>query len=82
MFLITFFIFLFQGLITVIATFVGSFLSAEVIAEMTCAGSIILIGIGTNMMGLTKIKTVNFVPGIFIAAALTAVCETLGVYAI
>lgn len=76
------FVLIFQGLITIIATFVGSFLSAAVIAEMTCAGSIILIGIGTNMMGLTKIKTVNFVPGIFIAAGLTALCEFLEIYSI
>ena len=76
------FILLFQGLITIIATFVGNFLSAAVIAEMTCAGSIILIGIGTNMMGLTKIKTVNFVPGIFIAAGMTALAEFLGIYLI
>ena len=76
------FVFLFQGLITIIATFVGSFLSTAVIAEMTCAGSIILIGIGTNMMGITKIKTVNFVPGIFIAAGLTALAEYFGIYAI
>jgi len=76
------FVLFFQGLITIIATFVGSFLSAAVIAEMTCAGSIILIGIGTNMMGLTKIKTVNFVPGIFLAAGMTALCEFLGIYAI
>ena len=75
-------IFIFQGLITVIATFVGSFLSTAVVAEMTCAGSLILIGIGTNMMGLTKIKTANFVPSIFIAAAFTALAEFFGIYAI
>ncbi len=76
------FVLFFQGLITIIATFVGSFLSAAVIAEMTCAGSLILIGIGTNMMGLTKIKTVNLVPSIFIAALLTALAEALGIYVI
>ncbi len=72
------FVLIFQGSITVIATFAGGFLSPAVIAEMTCVGSLILIGTGTNMLGITKIKTVNFIPGIFIAPAITAIAEALG----
>ena len=37
-----------------------------VVAEMTCVGSVIIIGIALNMMGLTKLKLMNYVPAIFI----------------
>ena len=37
------------------------------INEMTCAGSILIIMIGTNLMGITKIKVANYLPAIFIS---------------
>ncbi|MBQ7796563.1 MAG: DUF554 family protein, partial [Lachnospiraceae bacterium] len=37
------------------------------IAEMTCAGSLIIIALGTNIIGVTKIKIANYLPAIAIA---------------
>lgn len=37
------------------------------INEMTCAGSILIIMIGTNLMGITKIKVADFLPAIILA---------------
>ena len=34
---------------------------------MTCAGSILIIMIGTNLMGITKIKVADFLPAILFA---------------
>ena len=36
------------------------------IAEMTCVGSVLMIAVATNMMGITKVKVMNLVPAIFI----------------
>lgn len=36
------------------------------IAEMTCVGSLMIIGLALNMLGLTKIKVTNFIPAVFL----------------
>lgn len=60
------FVFVYQGLITVLAQFVGPFLSDGVIAEMTCTGSILIIALGLNMLGITKLKVMNYIPAVFL----------------
>ena len=64
------FIFLYQGLITVLAQFVGPYLSDAVIAEMTCTGSILIIALGLNMLGVTKLKIMNYIPAVFLPIVL------------
>ena len=60
------FVFVYQGIITVLAQFVGPYLSDAVIAEMTCTGSLLIIALGLNMLGVTKIKVMNYVPAVFL----------------
>lgn len=60
------FVFVYQGLITVLAQFVGPYLSEAVIAEMTCTGSILIIALGLNMLGVTKLKVMNYIPAVFL----------------
>ena len=59
-------IFLYQGAIALGASFIEPFLTAAVIVEMKCVGSILITGLALNLLGLTKIKVVNYVPGIFL----------------
>lgn len=66
-------IFAYQGSIVLLSHWIAPFLSDAVIAEMTCAGSVLIIGIALNMLGITKLKVMNFVPAIFIAGAAQAV---------
>lgn len=61
-----FFVFAYQGTITLLAQWIAPFLTEVVIAEMTCVGSVIIIGIALNMIGLTKFKLMNYVPAVFI----------------
>jgi uncharacterized membrane protein YqgA involved in biofilm formation len=42
-------------------------MSTGAINEMTCAGSVLIIMIGTNLMGITKIKVADFLPAIVFA---------------
>ena len=60
------FVFVYQGAITLLSSFVAPFLSDAVVAEMTCAGSLLLIGLGLNLLGVTKIKIMNYIPAIFL----------------
>ncbi len=55
-----------QGSITLLAQVVAPFLSDYVIAEMTCAGSVLILALGLNLLGVTKIKLVNSLPAVFL----------------
>ena len=63
-------VFAIQGSIVLLAKAVEPFLSTAVIAEMTCAGSVLILALALNMLGITKIKLMNFVPAIFIPIVL------------
>lgn len=57
---------LIQGTITVLATFIAPLLSQAVITEIISVGSVLLLGLGLNMIGLTQFKIMNFVPAILL----------------
>jgi uncharacterized membrane protein YqgA involved in biofilm formation len=57
---------LYQGSITLLAQWVAPFLSERTIGEMTCVGSLILAGLAFNIMGITKLRIMNYVPAIFL----------------
>ncbi len=60
------FVFVYQGAITLLAQWIAPFLTDTVIAEMTCVGSVIIIGLALNMLGITKLRVMNYVPAIFV----------------
>ncbi|MBQ7354960.1 MAG: DUF554 domain-containing protein [Clostridia bacterium] len=64
------FVLLFQGGLVLGAGLIEPFLSAHMIAEMNCVGSLLIVVIGLNLMGITKIKVANFLPAILIAMLL------------
>ena len=59
-------IFLYQGSIALGASFLAPYLTEAVILEMKCVGSILILGLSLNMLGLTKIKVMNYVPAVFL----------------
>lgn len=67
------FVFIYQGTITLLASLMASFLTDLVIGEMTCVGSILIVGLALNMLGVTNLKLMNFVPAIFIPILLTLI---------
>ncbi len=64
-------VFIYQGSITLAAGFLSTFLSDIAINNMTAVGSLLIIGIGLNMLGITKIKVSNLLPAIIIAVLLS-----------
>lgn len=64
------FVLVYQGLITVLATWVAPLLTDAVVNEMSCIGYVIIIGLALNILGITKIKVMNMVPAIFMPIAL------------
>ena len=57
---------IYQGGITLCAGILGGILSTVVIGNMSAVGSLLIVGLGLNMLGVTKIKVANLLPAIFI----------------
>jgi len=60
-------VFIIQGGLVLLAGLIAPLMSTGAINEMTCAGSLLIIMIGTNLMGITKIKVADFLPAILFA---------------
>ena len=56
-----------QGGLVLLAGLIAPFMSTGAINEMTCTGSVLIIMIGTNLMGITKIKVADFLPAVVFA---------------
>ena len=63
------FVLVYQGAITLLAWWLGPFLSGNVITCMSTVGSLVIIALGLNLMGVSKFKIMNFVPAIFLPIA-------------
>lgn len=55
---------IFQGGLTILAIYLGSFLPAEYITEISAVGGVILLGLGLNLLEVTKIKIIDLLPAI------------------
>ena len=64
----------YQGAIALLALLLGNFLPAEAIAEVSATGSLLIIGLGFNMLGFSKarIRVGNMLPAILIPAVYLA----------
>lgn len=58
-------IILYQGIIALSATMIKGILIASVVDNITAVGSLLIVGLGFNMLGMTKIKVANLVPAMF-----------------
>lgn len=61
------FVLVFQGALVLLAQYLAPVLTTSAINEITCAGSLIIIALGLNLIGVTKIKVANYLPAIIIA---------------
>lgn len=59
-----------EGGITLLANFIAPVLNQTVIAQMSVIGSLLIIALALNMLGITKIKVMNFVPAILLPLVL------------
>lgn len=59
------FVLVFQGALVLLAGLLQNVLTdPALIAEITCAGSVMIIGLGLNILGLSKFKVANLMPAI------------------
>lgn len=57
---------LYEGIITLLASSIKDYLTPQVITEMSAIGSILIIGIGINILNIRKISVGNMLPSVFI----------------
>lgn len=65
------FVLLFQGGIVLFAGMLQPLLTDHMICEMNCAGSLLILVIGLNLMSVTKIKVANYLPSVLFALILS-----------
>lgn len=58
---------LFQGGITLLAIYAGSFFDASIVNELSATGGVLLVGLGLNILNVTKIKVMDLLPAIIFA---------------
>ena len=59
-------VFIYQGSIVLLAGLIAPLLTYEVINEMSVIGSLVILALGLNVLGVTKIKVMNLVPSMFL----------------
>lgn len=59
-------VFIYQGILTILAGYVSPYLSSTVVTEMSATGGILLIALAFTILGIKKIKVANLLPAIFL----------------
>ena len=59
-------LFLYQGTITLLASVIGPYLTDAVIGEMNTVGSLLLLGLSLDLLGIKHLKLMNYLPAIFL----------------
>lgn len=66
-----------QGGIVLLAELLSGVLTTPAINEMTCVGSVIIIALGLNLVGISKFRVANFMPAIVLAPLVCMLFELL-----
>lgn len=62
---------LYQGGITLFASYVSNYLSDALIVELSAVGGILLLGLGMNIAEIKKFKVVNMLPSLLVVLVLS-----------
>lgn len=61
---------IFQGGLTLLASFFGNFFTESLIQYLTSTGGILILGIGINLLELKKISVLNLLPSLIVVVIL------------
>lgn len=73
------FVLVFQGAIVLLAQVLAPVLTDLTIAELTCTGSLMILALGLNLTGITKIKVINFLPALVFTPFLVVLFQQVGI---
>ena len=66
-----------QGLLTILAVFLGSVMSEALIASVTATGGILLLGVGLRLLNVKAVPVGDLLPALILAPLLTAAVVAL-----
>jgi len=69
---------IFQGAIVIFSAYIAPYLSEDLIAEMNSTGCLMILAIGLNMLHLTELKVINFLPGLLVVPVLFVIKNLVG----
>lgn len=68
---------IYQGLLTLGGLFLFTAVPATTLSYVSITGSLVIMLIGTNLLGVTRVKTANMIPAIFLPFALAPLSALL-----
>ena len=68
----------FQGGIVLLAEYIAPYLSETLIKELVSTGSLMILAIGFNMLGVIKLKVLNYLPGLLVVPLALKLMQALG----
>lgn len=63
----------YQGAIALLAGLLAPVMTTSAINELSSAGSLVIVALGLNLIGITKIKVADFLPALFIAPLISII---------
>lgn len=57
---------IYQGALVALSSLLAPIMTEEILAVSTAVGSLSVLGLGLNMLGITKLKVANFLPAMFV----------------
>ncbi|MEA2453340.1 MAG: uncharacterized protein QOG04_2050 [Actinomycetota bacterium] len=67
----------YQGLVTALAVVIEPILTAEVLAELSLIGSLLLLGIGLRLLAIKEIKVLNLIPALLLGPLAAGIVDAL-----
>jgi uncharacterized membrane protein YqgA involved in biofilm formation len=68
---------IYQGLLTVGGLLLFTSVPAATLSYVSITGSVVIMLIGTNLLGITKVKTANMIPAVFLPFLLAPIVDLL-----
>lgn len=68
---------IYQGAIVLLAGLLKPLLSEMAIAQMSCAGSLLILALGLNFLQVSRIKVADLLPAIFLAPIITLLTQLI-----
>ena len=75
-----FFVLGYQGLLVILSTLIAPYLSDLMIYSMSLVGNVLIIGLGLNVLGVTKLKLTNMTPAVFLPILFCLIIQLVPVF--
>lgn len=72
-------VFVYQGAIVALSGVISPFLTEQMISEINCAGSLIIVALALNLIGISKFKVANFLPALLFVPFVCLIANGLGI---